>query len=222
MAEPTTDSATDADKGGSPLDKFRYEYGAQPLHLIAILATLALAGYAFLRIFENPSTLQVLLWLGAAIVAHDFIALPFYTGLNRAAHGASDTVMGFASPQNAHMALNHVRIPAGFSLILLLVSLPLILGINHDAYESTIGTEADGYLRNWLLMTAAMFAISGIALAIRMRRSGQRTPERGVVPPDTPGVGWKIAARLTLGVGALLVLWVAAALVVGLINNPPF
>jgi hypothetical protein len=31
-------------------DRFRYEYGAQPLHLIAVAASLLLCAYALLRV----------------------------------------------------------------------------------------------------------------------------------------------------------------------------
>ena len=35
-------------------DRFRYEYGAQPLHLMVTAASLFLCGYALLRITEIP------------------------------------------------------------------------------------------------------------------------------------------------------------------------
>lgn len=223
MAEPVSDKSTEGDGvGQSPLERFRFEYGAQPLHLLAVLTTLALAGYAFLRIFENPSTLGVMIWLGAAVVAHDFIALPLYSALIRVAREGTDTVMGFAAPQFSRIALNHLRVPAGFSLILMVISLPLIFKFAPDGYLVTLGIPLEGYLQNWLLITAVLFGASGLALAIRIRRSGQHVPERGVLPPDRPGVGWKVASRIVLGLGLLLVGWVAAALVVGLISNPPF
>jgi hypothetical protein len=220
MAEPSSDKPAAEDRSG--IGRFRYEYGAQPLHLLAVLTTLALAGYAFLRIFENPSTQQVLIWLAAAVIAHDFIALPFYSALIRIARAGSDAVMGFAAPQVSRAALNHLRFPAGFSLITLMIGLPLIFEFIPDGYLVTTGLPLEGYLTNWLLFTAAVFAISAVVLATRIRRSGQHVPERGVLPPDRPGLGWKIASRVVLGIGLLLVGWVAAALVVGLISNPPF
>src|SRR4051794_33698294 len=93
--------------------KFRYEYGAGPLHLIAVIASLALALYAILRIVEIPSTGGILLWMGAAIVAHDFIALPLYSLFLRVAEEGADAAM--PTRRRALLLLNHIRIPAAFS-----------------------------------------------------------------------------------------------------------
>ena len=66
--------------------RFRSAYGDSPLHLLAVLASFAIAGYAFLRIVENPSALGTLVWFGGAAVAHDLIAFPLYSALNLIAH----------------------------------------------------------------------------------------------------------------------------------------
>ena len=43
---------------GRLMARFRSLYGDSPLHLLAVLASFAIAGYAFLRIVENPSALR--------------------------------------------------------------------------------------------------------------------------------------------------------------------
>lgn len=219
-------SGGEGPKGSSGLAKFRFNYGAEPLHLLAVLTTLALAGYGLLRIFENPGTGTVLLWLGAAILAHDFLAMPIYSVLIRISRGASDAVWGIASPQFGRIALNHLRIPAGFSLILLLVSLPLIFEFAPDAYLVTTGVTVDGYLSNWLGITGVLFAISGVWLALRIRRNSGSGPAAATGPrettPDPPPRVLRVLSKVVLAVGLLVVAWVAAALVVGLLSNPPF
>ena len=149
-------------------DRFRYEYGAQPLHLIAVVASLLLVAYALLRVSGIPGGGRVLIWLVAAALLHDLVALPLYSGLFRLTHGAAAR----AIPDRAAMvaALNHVRVPAALSLLLLVVYAPLILRIDPDRYEGTTGLGVDGYLGRWLLISAALFLISGIAYAIRLRR----------------------------------------------------
>lgn len=207
------------------LERFRYEYGATPLHLIAVIASLSLAGYGFLRIFENPSTGGVLLWLGAAVVLHDFIALPFYSALLRVAERV--TIGAAARPSHfALLTLNHIRIPAGFSLLLLLVSFPLVFSLDEPNLEITTGLGADRYLGNWLLATGILFAGSGFAYALRLRRGGaggetRVESARREAPPDQPGLPLRLAARTVLVSGALLALFVAAIAVYGLFSAFP-
>ena len=121
--------------------RFRYECGAEPLHLLATVASLAVALYAILRIFEIPNTAGILLWLAAAIVAHDFIAMPLYSALLRV---AEETTEATVRPRRLGLlALNHVRIPVAFSLLLLLLSFPLIFQIDETRYELTTGLDLD-------------------------------------------------------------------------------
>src|SRR6188768_12383 len=97
-------------------EKFRYEYGAGPLHLIAVIASLAIALYAILRILEIPFSASILLWLGGAIVLHDFIALPLYSLFLRVAEEGAEAAL--PTRRRALLTLNHVRIPAAFSALL--------------------------------------------------------------------------------------------------------
>ena len=61
--------------------------------------------------------------------------------------------------RRALLTLNHIRIPAAFSALLLqLISFPLIFQIDEPRYELTTGLDLDRYLGNWLLITAVMFA----------------------------------------------------------------
>ena len=208
--------------GRSGLDRFRYEYGAQPLHLIAVVASLLLSGYGLLRINDLDSSLRTVIWIVAAALLHDLLALPFYSVLSRIAHGAA----GRAIKSRALMlhALNHVRVPAALSLLLLLVYFPLILQVAPEEYVATTGLEANTYLGRWLLISAAMFLISGIVYALRLRRGiaepGPLLPAAGeresVAPPSLP---WRIGARVVLAGSALAIFWVAAALVVGLLTT---
>ena len=211
-----------APTGGGLLARFRYEYGAQPLHLVAVASGLLLSGYGLLRITEIPSPGRILIWLLAAALLHDLIALPFYSLLLRIAHGAA----GKAISTRAAMlpALNAVRIPAALSLLLLLVYFPLIFRIAPEQYMATTGQSLDPYLSRWLLISAALFLISGIVYALHLRR-GTTVVEPGSParldpgpPPPLPLV-WRIGARVTLVASALLILFVAAALVVGLLDS---
>lgn len=211
-----------APAGRSGLDRFRYEYGAQPLHLIAVVTSLLLSGYGLLRINDLDNTGRILIWIVAAALLHDLVALPLYSVFSRIAHSAA----GRAIESRAMMlhALNHVRVPAGLSLLLLLVYLPLILRIAPDAYMATTGQDLNPYLGRWLLISAAMFLLSGLIYAIRLRRGipdpgPVRAPlgeeERGE-PASAP---WRVGAGVTLTGSAIAIGVVAAALVVGLLTT---
>lgn len=203
-------------------ERFRYEYGAQPLHLIAVATSLLLSGYGLLRINDLSDTGRIFIWIVAAALLHDLVAVPVYSLLLRIAHGTA--AMAITSRAMALHALNHVRVPAGLSLLLLLVYSPLIFRFGADEYLATTGREVDPYLGRWLLISAAMFLISGIVYAIRLRR-GIAEPGEMLAPAtetDTAApvsVGWRIGTGVVLGATALVTLWVAAALVVGLITN---
>ena len=203
------------------LDRFRYEYGAQPLHLLATGGSLLLGGYGLLRLTEIPGGAKVLIWIVAAALLHDLVALPAYSLMLRVARGAADTA--FEGRGAATLALNAVRIPAGLSLLLLVCFLPLILRIDPEAYESVTGLSLDPYLGRWLLISAALFLISGIVYAIRLRKPVNDPPaprpagDEGPPPPVSPF--WRVATGIVMAGSALAVLWVVAALVVGLLTT---
>jgi hypothetical protein len=209
-------------------DRFRYEYGAQPLHLIATLTSLLLCGYALLRITEIPGGGRVLIWIVAAALLHDLVALPLYSSLSRLTQGAAESAIGSRASMLA--ALNHVRIPAALSLLLLVVYLPLILRVDPDRYMDTTGLSLDLYLGRWLLISAALFLISGVVYAIRLRRGaiegaigggGGEAPSAAPDPGDRQTVGglWRAGSRFVLALTGLATVWVIATVIVGLISN---
>jgi hypothetical protein len=147
---------------------FRRSYGAGPLHLIAVIASLALAGYAFLEIADRPAPLNFALWFALAIVAHDLLAFPLYSLLDAIAGRALPRVGG-----GGRIALNHLRVPALLSGLALVVWFPLILDLDGAQFEAATGLSADPYFGRWLLLTAVLFAGSGLVMALRLRASAR-------------------------------------------------
>jgi hypothetical protein len=138
----------------------RARYGASPLHLLAHLAVLPLVAWALLQVVDRPDALRILLWLALSAVVHDLVLLPFYSALDRAGQRASP-----------RPAVNYVRVPALLSGLLLLVFFPAISGKGEPSFQRTSGLTYDGYLARWLLITAALFALSGALYLLRGRRS---------------------------------------------------
>ena len=144
----------------SSLRERRERYGASPLHLLAHLAVLPLVAWALLQFIDRPDAGRILLWLALSAVVHDLVLLPFYSALDRAGQRAAP-----------RPAINHVRVPALISGLLLLVFLPVISGKGEPSFTRVSGLTYDGYLARWLLITAALFAVSGAAYLVRGSRS---------------------------------------------------
>ena len=151
------------------LAHFRRRYGASPLHLAGHLVVFAIAFFAIDRIASNVGLAVVIaLYVGFAI-AHDLIFLPAYAGLDRAARSALARLP--ARRHGSVPAINHIRAPALISGLLLIIYLPLISGKADSAYFQSSGHHIEGYLRNWLLISAALFLCSGLLYALRIRRA---------------------------------------------------
>ncbi len=159
---------------------FRKRYGDGPLHLISVAAALAIAGYALTRIAASPEPIGFAVWFGGAIVAHDLIAFPVYTGLNLLAGRASPVSLGPG-------AINYVRVPAILSAFAFVAWFPLILGLADKHYVLDEGHDPPSYLGRWLLLTAVLFAGAGVAYAIRRRRARPRGPATDRPGPRTRG-----------------------------------
>ena len=123
----------------------RLRYGAPVWHLAG--HALAFAGDRLRA--EPPAAadasgrpLAVLVWLIGGAVLHDLVFLPLYSLGDRILR----TVGG--------RAVNHVRVPAAISGVLLLVYFPLILSKAPATYERNTGRPPPDYLARWLAITA--------------------------------------------------------------------
>ncbi len=125
------------------------------MRILAYLALLPLCAWALLEVLGGRGAERIALWLVAAVVVHDLIVLPLYSGADRAARAA------------LRGAVNYVRIPAALSLLMLVVFWGTISGAGERAYRATSGETFDGHAERWLLATAALFAGSGLVYLLR-------------------------------------------------------
>jgi hypothetical protein len=139
----------------------RARYGASPLHLLAHLAALALAAWALLQALQLGGADRIVLWLVGAVVLHDAVLWPTYTTLDRLARRGRPAAWA-----------NYVRVPVGISALMLLVFFPVMCGKGEAAYTRVSGMTWEGYVGRWLLVSAALFLISG---ALYVARQGSRT-----------------------------------------------
>jgi hypothetical protein len=141
----------------------RRAYGAGPLHLAAHVAAFGIAAYAIAQILAGGVVENFLIWFVGAAILHDLVFLPLYSLFDRLARA------GLRPP-----ALNHLRVPALLSGLLLLVYFPLILVKADRNYFHSVGHHVHGYARNWLLLTAGFFAASALAYLFRVGWSRAR------------------------------------------------
>jgi hypothetical protein len=152
---------------------FRW-YGAGPLHLLTMIACLALAGYACALLLP-VNAVGIPIWLVGAVIAHDLILMPLYTL-------ADQSAMAVFRHRQLRLPMvqwiNYVRVPAVLSGLLLLIWFPLILRLPSH-FPDTTTLSLDPYLWHWLAVTGALFLLSAVALAFRLRRlRGPRTPRQ--------------------------------------------
>lgn len=167
------------------MSRFRSAYGEEPLHLLAVIASFAIAGYAFLRIVENPSALGTLVWFAGAAIAHDLIAFPLYSGLNLIAHRTVSGPDDAWEERRRVPLINHIRIPAFFSALALLLFFPQILGLDAVNYEKDTGVSGDVFLTRWLGLCAALFLGSALIYAVRLRRASRAGDEDEAADSDS-------------------------------------
>lgn len=141
-------------------------YGASPLHLLVLVGSFTLAGYAALKLIADQP-IAVVVWFVGAAVLHDLILLPLYVLADRNARRRS---LRHEDEDAAPPAwVNYVRFPTAISAVLLLVFLPSIARLS-GVYTATTGLSASPYLLHWLAITGVLFLTSAVLYALRIRR----------------------------------------------------
>lgn len=166
------------------LNRFRAVYGSNPLHLLTLIAGFALLGYIVVTVkpatLWNPDTWwqSILVWFAAAIIVHDVVLFPVYALADRLLFVGSRFHSG---GERAVPILNYLRIPAMGAVLTLVVFLPGIIEQGSRTYLAATGQTQEPFLARWLLLTAAMFAVSAVAYAIRLTlvRTRQAKPPKG-------------------------------------------
>jgi hypothetical protein len=140
-------------------------YGSGPLHLLVLIASFALTGYAMVRLFA-VQPLEVAIWFVGAALLHDLILLPLYS---LADLSALFVLRHRATAGPTVPWINYLRVPAFLSGLLLLVWFPLVFRLAVP-YPGDTGVSYDVYLGRWLAITGVLFAASAVAFALRLRR----------------------------------------------------
>lgn len=168
---------------------WRSLYGANPLHLLAVIGCFALSGYVVSMVYDDPSAVALLVWFAGAVIGHDLILYPLYAFADQPL-----TVLRWGRrrvlPQRPPLvpAINHVRAPVLGSAVLGLIYFPTISTRGDPAFTFAAGHPLADQYGNWLLVTAVLFlgsaVIYGLRLGIALGR-GRRGTATGPAPePD--------------------------------------
>ena len=169
---------------------FRRIYGSHPLHLLTLIAGIALFGYVLATIkpvaLWNPNVWwqSIAVWFAAAIIAHDLVLFPIYALADRLLLATGGRRSASRMP-----VLNYVRVPVLGAGLTFLVFLPGIIKQGAPTFKAATGLTQDAFLGRWLLLTAAMFAISAVIYAIRLAtidRAVAAHSEEGPTTDDEP------------------------------------
>ena len=174
-------------------ERARKAYGAHPLHLLTLVASFALVGYAISLLGvhslwnDRVWWQSMIVWFVGAIVLHDLVLFPFYAATDRSLGAGWRAVSGRAPEvATAVSPRNYLRIPAMASGLLFLMFFPGIIQQGSVTYRNATGLTQEPYLARWLALTGAFFAISAIAYGVRTW--GARRP-RGPATTAAPAGG---------------------------------
>lgn len=157
--------------------RLRHGYGADPLHLLALLASFALAGYAAVRLLP-AAPVTIVLWFVGGALGHDLLLVPLYGLADRSLIRLILRRRAATDRMSAVPWLNHLRIPLALSGLLALVYFPSIARLSRH-YTGISGLSSSAYLGNWLAITGGLLLGSAVVYALRLRhhrRRSARTP----------------------------------------------
>ncbi|BBY26877.1 hypothetical protein [Mycolicibacterium sediminis] len=159
--------------------RFRTIYGSHPLHLLVLIAGIALFCSVIATIgvtaLWNPKVWwqSIAVWFAAAIILHDLVLFPVYAVVDRLLVGVTRSRRETGAGPRVPL-LNYVRAPALGAGLTLLVFLPGIIEQGAPAYVTATGQTQEPFLGRWLWLTAAMFLASAVVYAVRLLRARRR------------------------------------------------
>jgi hypothetical protein len=112
---------------------------------------------------DSPGATRIAVWFVGAVVAHDLLLWPIYAVADRFA-----VDLRRRRPRCRVDWINHLRVPALISGVLLVISFPLVFIWSGRTYQAATGLSPSPYTARWLAVTTALFVISAVTYAIRL------------------------------------------------------
>ena len=146
-------------------------YGERLLHLIVLLAALALAAYTisvlgFDRLF-NPKVWwqSIAVWFAVAVIGHDLILFPLYALAERLLPKQRRD----PKPADPHRVplTNYLRMPTLATGLTFALFFPGIIEQGAFTYTAATGLTQEPFLARWLLLVAGFYLTSAVCYVVR-------------------------------------------------------
>ncbi|MGU3435986.1 hypothetical protein ACNHUS_23575 [Actinomycetes bacterium M1A6_2h] len=156
------------------MTRFVKFYGANPLHLLAMIFCMALG--AAVVYTAGPETFwnsqawwqSIVVWFVGAAIAHDLVLFPLYAVADRSLRSGMDAMRGRRTRRAPIVpVINYIRVPVLATALTFLLFFPGIVAQGKEAYVAATGLTQEPYLVRWIVLVAAVFAVSAFAYAIR-------------------------------------------------------
>lgn len=157
---------------------FRRLYGAGPLHLVVLVGTLGVAGYAVVRLLagEQASWLRIGVWFLAGVVVNDLVLNPLAAVLDGVLRSA---LRWLPDRPAAPTTINYIRVPALGAALTFLVFYPGIVRQGEPVVLGQSGLDQSPFLLRWVLLVVGMALVSALVFAVRARRPTRRSAAGG-------------------------------------------
>jgi len=151
---------------------FRRLYGDHVLHLIVLLAALALGAYTISVLgvdqLFNPRVWwqSIAVWFAVAVIGHDLILFPLYALVERFLPKGRRR----AEPVDAARRVpivNYLRLPTLATALTFAMFLPGIIEQGAFTYAAATGLTQEPYLARWLLLVAGFYLTSAVCYLVR-------------------------------------------------------
>ncbi|MCV7419547.1 hypothetical protein H7K45_03255 [Mycobacterium yunnanensis] len=148
---------------------FRRLYGDHVLHLIVLLAALALGAYTISVLgvdqLFNPRVWwqSIAVWFAVAVIGHDLILFPLYALADRLLPKRRRD-----APEERRVPIvNYVRIPTLAAGLTFVLFLPGIVEQGAFTYTAATGLTQEPFLSRWLLLVAGFYLVSAVCYLVR-------------------------------------------------------
>lgn len=147
----------------------RRAYGAGPVHLVAVIGCVVVAGYAASRVLDDlPTAIRIAVWFVGAAVAWDLGLGPLLALADRGLRAV------LRRPIRGVVPLNYVRLPLLVWGALLLASAPLVLRRSEPVYAAKTMLDQQVYLQRFLVVGATLVVGSAVLFAVAVLRRSRR------------------------------------------------
>ena len=163
------------------VNRARRLYGAHPLHLLLILGSFVVVGYALwllgFKALWNPDTWwqSIAVWFVGAALVHDLLLFPAYAAADRILVSVSNRRWRSARGGGRVRVINFVRVPLLACGLISLMFFPGIIEQSGGTYNRATGQTQEPFLDRWLILCSLILLLGLAAYLIARMVAGRRS-----------------------------------------------